>query len=99
MQRLLAFLRARWLELLLAAVLVLAAANAWRNTEARRREAARLTAILAAQAAHRRAADSTYFFTQGRRYEVQRQLDSLAHHAESPAAGPVPVLPARPAHQ
>lgn len=63
----------------------------------RRRAVAQTDARTVRRASAKAAADSAYYFTQGRRYEVARQLDSLASHAEAiPPAGPaLPAVPPR----
>lgn len=82
------------------AVLVVAggAVYAYRHWQ-RSRTSAHAEATITAQAGHRRADDSAYFFNQGRHYEVARQLDSLRSHAEATPAAALPELPPEPPRQ
>ena len=67
--------------------------NACQHRQATAATQARTDRRVAAKAV----ADSAYYFTQGRRYEVARPLDSLAAHAEvlAPAGYSLPADPPR----
>ena len=99
---LLSLLRTYWLPLLLAALALLALAqgrgafDAWQHRKAGAQTEARVVHRQATKAG----SDSAYYFDAGRRYEITRQLDQLANHAESLApAAALPVLPAAPPRQ